>query len=214
MVGTNHGGQWCFAFFNGGLRGYFLPRRERNQTGLPVLTSGIERSRVDTIYVPASTTAWCSCTTRRVACEACEASERGAGDEDKHFGKAVQRWRRTRAECSTGIFTTGAVRAKPTPAVLLKSINRGPVKCRTARTFVCNGSNQNTDEISRRHSRRRGDYRGRPPACPSCSCRLHAAGDRRIGACCPRCRVDGGRSDSAQTPRLNGRDRSMLPLRA
>ena len=41
-VGTNHGGQWCFAFLNWGLRGYFLPRRERNQTGLPVLTSGIE----------------------------------------------------------------------------------------------------------------------------------------------------------------------------
>ena len=105
-------------------------------------------------------------------------------------------------------------RAKPTPAALLKSINRGPVRCRTARTFICNGSYQNTDEISRRHSRRRGDCRGRPPAYPSCSCRLHAAGDCHIGACCPGCRIDGGRSDSAQTPRLKGRDRSALPIRA
>jgi len=105
-------------------------------------------------------------------------------------------------------------RAKPTPAALLKSINRGPVRCRTARTFICNGSYQNTDEISRRHSRRRGDCRGRPPAYPSCSCRLHAAGDRYIGACCPGCRIDGGSSDSAQAPRLKGRARSALPISA
>ena len=114
-----------------------------------------------------------------------------------------------------GIFTTGGTaRAKPTPAALLKSINRRPVRCRTARTFICNGSYQNTDEISRRHSRRRGDCRGRPPAYPSCSCRLHAAGDRHIGACCPGCRIDGGSSDSAQTPRLKGRARSALPISA
>ena len=105
-------------------------------------------------------------------------------------------------------------RAKPTPAALLKSINRGPVRCRTARTFICNGSYQNTDEVSCRHSRRRGNCRGRTPAYPSCSCRLHAAGDRHIGACCPGCGIDGGSSDSAQTPRLKGRDRSALPIRA
>ncbi len=66
-------------------------------------------ARVDAISVPASTAAWCSCTTRRVACETCEASKRGAGEEDKVLQEAVQRWRRARAECSMGYsFTNGA----------------------------------------------------------------------------------------------------------